>query len=104
VIPACFIRICSVAYMYIYRILVTIICSLMLYPEYSVTEESIKDVVTTSKRTLPTEEKKKQGDLRGTEVHSRQLFNGNEVKRSFKTVDNPWQCLHTWLGRSLQGK
>ena len=44
--------------MYIYRILVTIICSLMLYPEYSVTEESIKDVVTTSKRTLPTEEKK----------------------------------------------
>ena len=24
-----------------------------------------------------------------------QLFNGKEVERGFKTVDNLWQCLHT---------
>ena len=51
--------------MYISYTLVTIICSLMLYPGYTVTEKSVEDVVTTSKR-AHCHGRKRQDVLHGT--------------------------------------
>ena len=52
----------------------------------------VEDVVTTSKR-IANGRKKSKAICAGPKIRYGQLFNGEEVERSFEPVDNLWQHL-----------